>query len=257
MTASTAQPRRYREQQAAVAALCPLLGPYRPVVEPPRFRGSKRLVVTIATGATHWALLALTRRTMQDYAERCDADFLELTNVTQDWPLYEKYRLRTIAERYSQTLFLDADCLVRRTCPDLFQRFPSGVAMRDDAPHWNADWMRTRWPEVMSSQGIARSLHEPIRAWNTGVVLCDRDHAFLWEPPECPLPNAHEAEQVWVQATLQDRLVAVQDIGPGFNDQYYYPTFRQTLPQTQIAHFAVCPDRLNEIAKLKAEWCQS
>ena len=193
---------------------------------------------------------------MQDYAERCDADFLEITDSTQDWPLYEKFRLRTIAERYEQTLFFDADCLVRSTCPDLFARFPSGVAMRDDAPCWNADWMQNRWTEVMSSQGVARSLSQPIRAWNTGVVLCDRDHAFLWEPPERPLSDGHESEQVWVQATLQDRLIEVQDIGPGFNDQYYYPTFRETLPQTQIAHFALCPDRLSEIAKLKLEWCQ-
>lgn len=251
--ASTAQPRRYREQQAAER---PSLGPYRPVTEPPRQQGSQRLVVTIATGATHMELLAMTRGSMQNYAERCDADFLELTDSTQDWPLYEKYRLRTIAERYEQTLFLDVDCLVRSTCPDLFARFPSGVAMRDDAPCWNADWMQNRWTEVMSSQGVARSLSQPIRAWNTGVVLCDRDHAFLWEPPERPLSDGHESEQVWVQATLQDRLVEVQDIGPGLNDQYYYPTFRDTLPQTQIAHFALCPDRLSEIAKLKAEWCQ-
>jgi len=219
-------------------------------------QGSPRLVVTIATNAKYLAILDLTRQSMQDYAERCGADFIEITDATQDWPLYEKFRLRAIAECYEQTLFLDADCLVRSTCLNLFSRFPSGVAMRDDAPCWNADWMQARWTAVMSSQGIARSLHEPIRAWNTGVVLCDRDHAFLWEPPERPLSDGHESEQVWVQATLQDRMVEVQDIGPGLNDQYYYPTFRQTIPQTQIAHFALCPDRLNEIAQLKAEWCQ-
>ena len=220
----------------------------------------KRLVITVGVGDEFEEMLKLTGPLMKSYAERCDADFFALTQLTQHWPLYEKFRIRQWADAYEQTLFIDGDCLVKPCARDLFRMVPSGsVGIHDDIG-LNRDngWAVRAWDRIMLSQKLYRRMRQPMSILNSGVVLVDRSVSFIWEAPRLPLPGVHEDEQVWIQSTIEDRCVSVFRLERAFNEQWYtqhteagnYPErWHKLACEADIVHFARCPNRIEEIKK--------
>lgn len=231
------------------------LPPYTPVEEKPFPLKSSRAIVTIAIGDHFQEVLRLARRSLQRYADKCNADFIVLEDKTQGWPLYEKFRIKSVAESYDRTLFIDADCLIRKSCPDLFDLVPRGhVGMHNDTPHnLNCDWLRRTWSDIMHSQGIIQQIKQPVQTLNSGVVLCDKEHAYIWTPPEYPLPGKHEDEQVWVQSTIERTNTPVFTFPRIFNEQWYFRDFKANTKNAQIIHFANCKTRLQTMAQYMKE----
>ena len=219
-----------------------------------------RLVITIATGEKYLEMLAVSGPLMQAYADKCDADFVALTNRTQTWGLYEKYRLLQWGQAYEHMLFIDVDCIVKPWCCDLFKLVPLGHgAMHDDTPiNKNTTWLKQSWDRIMESQGISRELDEPHVTWNTGVVMCDRATSHMWAPPPKPLPGSHEDEQIWVQSTIQDRRIPMVGLDRKFNEQWYAQNtepgsdakkWAMRAEDAEIIHFALCEQRLTEMKR--------
>jgi len=232
--------------------------PFIPTNEQIPDNRKKRLLITVATGDEFWRLLGLTRPFFKEYASKCDADFVALMNTTQTWPLYEKFRVHKWAGQYDQTLFVDSDCVIKSDCPNLFDMIPVGqVGLHDDTPlNSGHEWLFRSWQRVMDSQQVFRPLDKPHVTLNSGVVMCDRDTAFIWSPPEKPLPEIHEAEQVWVQGTIQDRCMDVFKLPRAFNEQWYSQScepgsspekWKRLADEAHIVHFAGCPNRFEEI----------
>ncbi len=95
----------------------------------------------------------------------------------------EKFRVLEFARQYERTLYIDADVILRESAPDLFELVPRGyVAMHDDWPHLPSyDWLWSERAAILGSQG--RPMDRMETAWNTGIVLCDRDQADIWQHP--------------------------------------------------------------------------
>lgn len=219
-------------------------------------RRSDRLVITIATGAKYIELLDVVRPSMEAYAAKCGADFLALTNQKcSHWHL-EKFRVNEFAKQYEQTLYLDADCIIKPECEDLFSLYPDSVAMHDDlqANTEVADlvWARAELSAVLSSQGVKP--YELQRIVNSGVVLCT-DRQNPWTPPTLTLPGSHCAEQFWVdhQAGPECKFLPIE-----FNTQYWMKGFFDKIDAAKIVHLANAKiDERIEIAKqMVAKYCK-
>lgn len=194
----------------------PPLIAYRATEDPVPSPRSKRLIITVATGDAQ-KILANTAGSMKNYAIRCGADFIALTNSTQEWPLAEKFRIAHYAKFYERTLFLDADVFVRSSAPDIFDEVPAGrIAMHDDTPgllrsSFGLDWMRLELETICASQ----QWPVPLAAFclNTGVVLFDKKDADIWAPPLRPFPTFHCAEQdiVQIRVAASGRLFSLHE----------------------------------------------
>jgi hypothetical protein len=209
-----------------------------------------KLVITVATGAKFKSILAVTRPHLRAYAERCDADYLELTNQTADQWQMEKFRVYPFAQQYEQTLFIDSDCYVRSACPNIFEM--GETMLHSDLPHntWFDEWAPKEYQRVLESQGIA---NKPIGGiLNSGVVLCSKRTADIWRPPTRRLPDSHCSEQWWVQH--QCDAFDVKLLPTECNVQYWFKDFEQRLPTSQIIHLANAGNKLELLQNMIADY---
>lgn len=208
-------------------------------LEPPpiEFTRTKRnLVVTVAIGEEFGKLLEITGPLMKKYADRVGADFIVITDKTQPWWGLEKFRVKPLVEAYERTLFVDADCIIRPSCCDLFEAVPSDkVGIHDD---WlfnkSTDWAYGEWEQLMRSQGRNDPLRK--RMLNTGVVVCSRQHANIWTPPTLPIPGIHCDEQFLIDDKIKDWHALPQ----ACNHQFWFENFNEKLPKAEIVHLAAC-----------------
>jgi hypothetical protein len=85
---------------------------------------SKIAICTIPANDDAMRQLDITRKNILDYSERCGADYIELQgDKSPEWPMYNKYRLKQVIEKYEHTLYLDCDVVVKETAPDVFKTF--------------------------------------------------------------------------------------------------------------------------------------
>jgi hypothetical protein len=199
-----------------------------------------RLIITIAIGQSFQDFFKRTGPIFEEYARRCDADFVVLTNPTQQWWGLEKFRVQQFAAAYERTLYLDADVILRDSTPNLFEFVPRGhIAMHDDWPHLPShDWLFEERRSILQSQHIPMS--DANTTWNTGVVLCDREHANLWAPPTEPFLPTHCAEQFWVEHNA--RQFPFFELATELNTQFWMPRFAELHPTAKVIHLSNCPN---------------
>jgi len=207
---------------------------------------SDRLIVTIAIGQEFQDLLAVTGPLLKAYALNVGADFHVITDKTQNWWGFEKFRIRPMVEAYDRTLFIDADCIVRPHCRDVFSYVPvDKIGIRDDLPDNERHWANIEWLALMASQGLKRPFLE--RLLNTGVVVCSKQHASIWTPPARPIPCTHCDEQFWIDHNIDCYGHQVLPFPLELNHQFWNKEFFNPalLHKAEIIHLADCRvDRL-------------
>ena len=63
-------------------------------------------VCVIPANQSAMGLLDVTRESIESYAKKCGADYIELTgDQNPDWPMANKYRLHKVASTYKKTLY--------------------------------------------------------------------------------------------------------------------------------------------------------
>ena len=157
---------------------------------------------------------------------RCGADYYEFTDAQfTDWKR-EKFRAFAIAKSYDRTLFVDSDCLIRNTCPDLFELVPSShVGLHDDWSHLlHRDWVYPTRKQVFDSQGIVDRVDSQ-SVYNSGVVICSRATASVWTPPLKPLPRHHVAEQFLVERQAMEH--PLYTLPSQLNCQWWFRDFAE------------------------------
>lgn len=169
-----------------------------PSVKPTR----PRLVITLAVGTEGLKTHALTKPSQQRYAEKIGADYVTLTDATQDWFMLEKFRFGQWVPHYpGGTICIDADIWVSADAPDLLSMVPPekiGVSISDDLhehglmPRFNAELR-----EVCDSQGVDVPHGATLTHWNSGLVVLRPGHADYWTPPARPIPRHWIAEELW------------------------------------------------------------
>lgn len=213
-------------------------------------RTKNRLVISVATGPSYNDLLKLTKPSMQAYAERCNADLVCLTNQRFDQWQREKFRVYEFAQQYDETLFVDADCLVRTTTIDLFDDCKGhDVGMHDDLDRLPKTWVfMDEYSSVMKSQGLEAT--EPKSIWNSGIVYCTRDSSDIWKPPPLRLPDSHCSEQFWVHH--QASKYRIKSLDSVNNWQYWFKGFADGVDRASVVHLANHPDKASGISQYLA-----
>lgn len=199
-----------------------------------------RLVITVAVGRVFQEILDVTRPTLQRYAERVGADYVELTDRTQTWAPLEKFRTWEYAKNYDATLFLDSDMLIRETAEDVFNlcATPNQCWMHDDRSYLpQLNWLHVERGTLMNTLQIDDAPDGT--CYNSGVILTGRDRADIWQPPPLPFEPTHCAEQLWLEyRALQG---GVDNLPLEFNTQYWMPKFFDKIASAQFIHLANCP----------------
>ncbi len=214
-------------------------------------RTSGKCIVTLATGPAT-AILDVSRGSIQAYAERCGAQYVELKGVTEPWWGLEKFRVHNLARAYDRTLFFDCDLLIRNDCPDLFKLVPKDhVAMHDDWPYLQShQWLEDERRSVFKSQRVVGDY--PQQALNSGVVLCCRAQADIWKrPSEEPFPTSHCAEQIWIEFAA--RHSQIFKLPTQFNTQWWMREFEQLKPSAAIVHWANDPNKSDSMMAYRRE----
>jgi len=206
--------------------------------------GKTKAVVTVATGREYLDLLEITGPTIRAYADRCRADYIALTNSTKSWWGLEKFRTRHFVEQYEEVLFVDADCIIKESCPSLFGQ-DCDLMIHDDAPYLQSlDWLRSERCDVCTAIGIEYDNSDT--CLNSGVVYTRKSAASVWtEPPE-NIPTSHCAEQIVVEQ--QAIKYGYELLDSRFNWQFYFKNFWDGIEDAHIIHLATCKDKL-ETAK--------
>ena len=225
----------------ATSPLCPLgkwTVKWTPVKDEIPEPTSDLLVITVAVGETFEKLLKMTGPRFRSYAEKCGADYFELTGSTQEWWGLEKFRIYPIAKQYSRTLYLDADAMVFSETPNLFDVVPEGhVAMHDDHPKMPyKEWYGGDRELVCRDHGM--EFYEHQIAWNTGVVMCDRESAGIWKPPPNQFQPTHCYEQIWVEVQAQQH--PFFGLPPQLNWQYWFLDFWEQFADAKLVHLSAC-----------------
>ena len=198
---------------------------------------AERAIVTIAVGTNAIELLDLTGPIMAEYAARCRAQFIAITNPTQNWWGLEKFRLSAIASQFKRTLFLDVDVFVPQSAPNIFAAVPQGhVGIHDDWDHLSdPSFLANDVAELAKTQEIKPLPH---RCLNSGVVLCDREHAGLWAPPLHAFRPTHTIEQSWVEQSIRRSAIPVFPLQWRWNCQYWWSDFHDRMQEANFIHLA-------------------
>jgi hypothetical protein len=206
--------------------------------------GKTKAIVTVATGREYLDLLEITGPTIKAYADRCRADYIALTNSTKSWWGLEKFRTRHFVEQYEEVLFVDADCIIKKSCPSLFGQ-DCDLMIHDDAPYLQSlDWLRSERRDVCKAIGI--EYDDGNLCLNSGVVYTRKSANSVWtEPPET-IPTSHCAEQIVVEQQAIKHGYELLD--SRFNWQFYFKNFWDEIDNAHIIHLATCKDKL-ETAK--------
>ena len=218
-----------------------------------------RCVLVLAPDEWTKSQLAITRPAFQAYAERCEADYIELTtDAYPAWPMANKLiQLPWATSHYSRTFYFDADIVVKPPMPNLFNELAIGHYMaQDELPtigqNGYCDWY---FRNVDKLRELGFPYLKPTRVPNGGVLGLPR-HAAAYTPPNVPLvedwcidqfvlgSQAPERETVW----LDDR----------FNWGWIRKDWKEGLDDAYAIHLNGCHDRelrLRLLSELTEKYC--
>jgi len=175
---------------------------------------SENLLLTLATGKKHKAILAETIGQMRRYADRHGLDFLACNEEdVSEYKIPAYAKLEVIGKAlniYKRVCFIDADVLISDKAPNIFDVVPAGkVGMFNEAP-----WVLERhlndlksWKEL-SGQDLKQGQY-----YNTGVMVFDNNLDF--GPPDF-LVN-HYGEQSFINQHIVDHNVDVFELNYKWN----------------------------------------
>lgn len=149
-------------------------------------------------------ILNITRDSIKSYAERCGADYIELTgNQNPIWPMANKYRLHQVTSKYNKTLYLDCDVIISPNADNIFDETPNDkISAYDEYEVWQLK-NETRWIEQQQDTIIRRlnekELHDkyldngrtifPNSMINGGVLVIPKSCSHYYQQPESPYPK--------------------------------------------------------------------
>ena len=213
--------------------------------------GKTKAIVTIATGRDFLDLLQITGPTIKAYADRCQADYIALTNSTKSWWGIEKFRTRHFVEQYEEVLFVDADCIIKESCPSLFGQ-DCYLMIHDDAPYLQSlDWLRSERKQVYTAIGMEYDNSDT--CLNSGVVYTRKSAASVWTAPPENIPTSHCAEQIIVEQQAIKHGYELLD--SRFNWQFYFKNFWDGIDDAHIIHLANCKTKLETARSIIKDFC--
>jgi len=152
-------------------------------------------------------LLDVSRDSIKSYAEKCGADYIELTgDQCEEWPLGNKFRLHHVTSVYEKTVFFDCDVIVRGNAPDLFRITPNDkISAYDEFHDWpNEDWIIDQYRRINVGFDRAADFYIPTFMINSGVLVIPRSCSEYYKQPDRPYPRIWCFDQQYLSMNLPD-----------------------------------------------------
>lgn len=161
-------------------------------------------ICVIAANDIASELLDITRESIQSYAKRCNADYIELSGDQHPyWPMANKYRLYQVTSVYKKTLYLDCDIVIREDAPNIFDNTPDDkISAYDEYDVWtqNGDvqWIKDQQeliiqrfcsPEFREKFLDNGAFIEPKRMLNGGVLVIPNELSDYYKQPDDVYPK--------------------------------------------------------------------
>lgn len=227
----------------------PIIMPYTgPVASP-------HVVATLAVGEPGREMLDVSGPILERYADRIGADFRVIQMPFSPWPVGEKWQVRPYFDAYERVCWLDADVIVTPDCPNLFDIVPRGqIGWHDDCPGLGRpQWVTDEYRELIASQGW-EPFEPPQTAWNSGVYVADKEHAFVFDPAAKPVPRKHCMEQ-WHETLVAHRAgVPIFPLPSRFNHQWWFTKQPLTtpIPDVHVYHYAGMKNHADRVRQMLA-----
>jgi hypothetical protein len=217
----------------------------------------KNCIITVCAGEKYLQMFEKIKDRYEEYAKKCNADFVVLTGYTQGWWGLEKFRIKPFIEAYDRTCFLDSDIIIQKTAPNIFDMVPvDSVGIHDD---WtclvNKEYNFLQWKETerkwlvrsqVPQEDFSYDTHDILL--NTGVVVTSKQHADIWTPMKAPFPRNHCDEQFWVEYLLTKKNYDIYRLPLSMNLQHWMNCFYKSadLKTTHFLHIAIDHTRLDK-----------
>ena len=134
--------------------------------------------------------LALTRDAIIKYAEKCGADYIELTgDQCPEFSIYNKFRIHAVTKKYKKTLFMDVDICVDKDAPNIFDITPDDKisAFTDEKLFAEAEfdyWIKQTIKKAFFSMcDDYRAEHKDNEMINSGVLVIPQALADYYKQP--------------------------------------------------------------------------
>jgi len=219
---------------------------------------NNRCVLVIAPDEWSRQQLEITRPSLREYANRFDAQYIELNqNVCPMWPMVNKFLAWEVSEFFEQTLYLDCDVIFKPSMPDLFSMVPIGsYAAQDELPTvlegLHSDGYMKQCLDYAKSVGHT---HIPKKIPNGGVLMLPRN-ASAYTPPSVPVAADWCMDQFLLAYNLEDQNTIWLD--DRYNWGWIRKDWKDGLDAAYTIHLNGCHDRelrLRLLAELTDRYC--
>lgn len=186
-------------------------------------------VVTASVGDAFSEMGRITQPLMKNYATRCNADLVVITEplLAKRFGLparYEKFQLFDLLSTYERVLFLDNDILVTPDAPNVFELVSPGLFSAVSETGFSRVGL-----DIELTQKVLGTLSWDRPYFNTGVMIASRIHRPLFDPTRPELrqwnafsmsdPRYHPAgeDQAYLNYLVNSAKVPFFDLGYRFN----------------------------------------
>lgn len=171
-----------------------------------------KAIVTLADGDFYKSILAETIEPMSDYAKRIGADLIIYKNdIEYKVPHYKKLdAIKDTLLGYDRVLWLDADVLISKKAPNIFDAVPEGELGIFNEGRWvDRTKAREEW-KFITGETIPGDEY-----YNTGVIAAEKIHLPLFTQPEIPI--IHFGEQTFLNRRIQEWKFKVHSLAHHWN----------------------------------------
>ena len=162
-------------------------------------------VCVIPANESAMDLLDVSRDSIKSYAEKCGADYIELTgDQCEEWPLGNKFRLYHVTSIYEKTVFFDCDVIIGGNAPDLFRITPNDkISAYDEFNDWsNQDWIIDQYRRINVGFDRDVDFNIPTFMINSGVLVIPKSCSEYYKQPDEPYPRLWCFDQQYLSMNL-------------------------------------------------------
>ena len=199
-------------------------------------------VVSIATGDYYQSISEITFPTIRRYAEKIGARFVAITEhkipVTPQW---EKFQLLDLLGAYDRIIYLDADVLVRKCCPNLFDIVPETHLGVFNAAPFLANCANLL--QLSANEYNCRDFMWDGKYYNTGVMVLSRCHRLIFRKPE---KEIGPLEPGYINMQIQRQKPLIHELDARFNRMRFFDsvTGRHRYESFIIHYSGLGPDQI-------------
>ena len=159
---------------------------------------------------------------IEDYADKINADFVLLNGRKQGSLFLEKFRIKRFVEQYKRSIYIDYNHIIKEDCPDLFDIVPEDkVGIFDYSTlidktgpeyfQYNQKRLRMLKADAFSRFPIlSHSITDPLEfeseqmdSWfDTGLIVCSSYHANIWNPITFPFSQLDHDTSTWMEISI-------------------------------------------------------